>query len=315
MAVPGSGNPLSMAGLAAEKLNDDYDDADFDDVISLKDLTLGGNAGGSHESWDVTNQNSNDFPNVATPYSMGEFYSYDHDASGFNDNISFDFDGANDYLEGAGNLAAAISVSTGSISMWIKIDAHSSNGLIWAINTEEGSTDQIFLLWNNASGVVRANFKGGNVANIADSSSNLENDGSWHHFVVTWQASSKGAANTIKLYQDGSLQDSDAIGTVFSGSPATFGFGRNKLQNYGQNFNGHMNDMAIFNDVLTSSEVSSIYNSGAPKDEAGHSGLIAYYTLEGYSDGDTTVADDADAGNNHSLTITNSTNIDSTDTP
>ena len=104
MAVPGSGNALSMAGIAAEKLNDDYDDADFDDVISLKDLTLGGNAGGSHESWDVTNQNSNDFPNTVAPYSMGEFYSYDHDASGFNDNVSFDFDGANDYLEGAGNL-------------------------------------------------------------------------------------------------------------------------------------------------------------------------------------------------------------------
>ena len=244
---------------------------------------------------------------------MSEFYAYDHDLSSFNDNISFDFDGANDYLEGAGNLANAISVSTGSISTWIKIDSMSANGLIWAINTEEGSTDQIFLLWHNASGVVRSNFKGGNVANIADSGSGLENDNTWHHFVVTWQAVSKASGNIIKIYQDGSLQDSDAIGTVFSGSPAIFGFGRNALQNFGQNFNGHMNDMAIFNDVLTSSEVSAIYNSGTPKDESSHSGLISYYTLEGYSDGDTTVADDS--SNSHTLTITNSTNIDSTDTP
>ena len=313
MAVPGSGNALSMAGIAAEKLNDDYDDADFDDVISLKDLTLGGNAGGSHESWDVTNQNSNDFPNTVAPYSMGEFYSYDHDASGFNDNISFDFDGANDYLEGAGNLANAISVSTGSISMWIKIDAHSSNGLIWAINTEEGSTNQIFMLYHNSVGKVRANFKGGNTSNLVDSSSGLEGDNTWHHFVITWKAQAKTSGNEIKMYEDGSLQDTDAIGTTFSGSPAIFGFGRNALQNFGQNFNGHMNDMAIFNDVLTSSEVSSIYNSGAPKDESGHSGLIAYYTLENYSNGDTTVADDS--SNSHALTITNSTDIDSTDTP
>jgi hypothetical protein len=28
-----------------------------------------------------------------------------------------------------------------------------------------------------------------------------------------------------------------------------------------------MNDIAFFNDVLTSSEVSAIYNSGSPKDE------------------------------------------------
>tara|TARA_B110000444_G_scaffold254679_1_gene287606 strand:- start:32 stop:955 length:924 start_codon:yes stop_codon:yes gene_type:complete len=307
MAVPSSG-AISLAGIRAEITTNTYN-ASATVLTGLAEASTG-TYGTINTSNDPANR-----PNGSTPHAMSEFYVYDHDLSSFNDNISFDFDGANDYLEAGGNLAAAISVVNGSISTWIKIDSMSANGLIWAINTEEGSTDQIFLLWNNASGVVRANFKGGNVANIADSSSGLENDGSWHHFVVTWQASSKGAANIIKLYQDGSLEDSDAIGTVFSGSPAIFGFGRNALQNFGQNFNGHMNDMAIFNDVLTSSEVSSIYNSGAPKDEAGHSGLIAYYTLEGYSDNDTTVADDADAGNNHSLTITNSTNIDSTDTP
>ena len=307
MAVPSSG-AISLAGIRAELATNTYN-ANATTTASLEDCSDGTVATIN------TGNASGDRPNGSAPHAMSEFYVYDHDLSSFNDNISFDFDGTNDYLEGSGNLSSAISVSTGSISTWIKIDSMSANGLIWAINTESGSTDQIFLLWHNASGVVRSNFKGGNVANIADSGSGLENDNTWHHFVVTWQAVSKASGNIIKIYQDGSLQDSDAIGTVFSGSSATFGFGRNKLQNYGQNFNGHMNDMAIFNDVLTSSEVSSIYNSGAPKDEAGHSGLIAYYTLEGYSDNDTTVADDADAGNNHSLTITNSTNIDSTDTP
>ena len=71
--------------------------------------------------------------------------------------------------------------------------------------------------------------------------------------------------------------------------------------------------MAFFSDVLSSSEVTAIYNEGAPKDESSHSGLIAYYTLEEYSDGDTSVSDDS--GNNKALTINNSTNIDSTDTP
>ena len=305
MAVPSSG-AISLAGIRAEITTNTYN-ASATVLTGLAEASTG-TYGTINTSNDPANR-----PNGSTPHAMSEFYVYDHDLSSFNDNISFDFDGANDYLEAGGNLAAAISVVNGSISTWIKIDSMSANGLIWAINTEEGSTDQIFLLWNNASGVVRANFKGGNVANIADSSSGLENDGSWHHFVVTWQASSKGAANIIKLYQDGSLEDSDAIGTVFSGSPAIFGFGRNALQNFGQNFNGHMNDMAIFNDVLTSSEVTAIYNSGAPKDESSHSGIISYYTLEGYSDSDETVADDS--SNSHALTITNSTNIDSTDTP
>ena len=34
MAVPSSG-AISLTGLAGEKLNNDYDDQDFDDVISL----------------------------------------------------------------------------------------------------------------------------------------------------------------------------------------------------------------------------------------------------------------------------------------
>ena len=305
MAIPSSGT-ISLAGIRAELATNTYN-ASATTTASLEDCSDGTVATIN------TGNASGDRPNGSAPHAMSEFYAYDHDLSSFNDNISFDFDGANDYLEGAGNLANAISVSTGSISTWIKIDSMSANGLIWAINTEEGSTDQIFLLWHNASGVVRSNFKGGNVANIADSGSGLENDNTWHHFVVTWQAVSKASGNIIKIYQDGSLQDSDAIGTVFSGSPAIFGFGRNALQNFGQNFNGHMNDMAIFNDVLTSSEVSAIYNSGTPKDESSHSGLISYYTLEDYSNGDTTVADDS--SNSHTLTITNSTDIDSTDTP
>ena len=307
MAVPSSG-AISLAGIRAELATNTYN-ASATTTASLEDCSDGTVATIN------TGNASGDRPNGSAPHAMSEFYAYDHDLSSFNDNISFDFDGANDYLEGAGNLANAISVSTGSISTWIKIDSMSANGLIWAINTEEGSTDQIFLLYHNSVGKVRANFKGGNTSNLADSSSGLENDGNWHHFVVTWQAQAKASGNIVKLYEDGSLVDSDAIGSVFSGSPAIFGFGRNAIQNFGQTFNGHINDMAIFSDVLTSSEVSAIYNSGAPKDEAGHSGLIAYYTLENYSNGDTTVADDADAGNNYSLTITNSTDIDSTDTP
>ena len=305
MAVPSSG-VISLAGIRAELATNTYN-ASATTTASLEDLSDGTTA-------DINTANaSGDRPDGNAPHAMSEFYAYDHDLSSFNDNISFDLDGANDYLEGAGNLANAISVSTGSISTWIKIDSTSANGLIWAINTEEGSTDQIFLLYHNGVGKVRANFKGGNTSNLVDSSSGLENDNTWHHFVITWKAQAKASGNEIKMYEDGSLQDTDAIGTVFSGSPAIFGFGRNAIQNFGQNFNGHLNDMAIFSDVLTSSEVSAIYNSGAPKDESSHSGLISYYTLEGYSDGDETVADDS--SNSHALTINNSTNIDSTDTP
>ena len=230
----------------------------------------------------------------------------------FTDNISFDFDGTNDYLTRAtiGSLE-----TTGSVSAWVKLDAMSANGFIFQLRAESGTNDQIILLWNNAAGVIRGNVKFGGTTNVVDSGSGLENDGNWHHVVFTWLSGDKTAANNItRIYIDGSETDNDAIGNTWADaeSPVELVIGRNSIQSNAY-FNGHINDVAIFSDVLTSSEVTAIYNSGSPKDESDHSGLVAYYTMEAYSDNDTTLVDDS--ANNNSITITNSTNIDSSDTP
>jgi hypothetical protein len=233
-------------------------------------------------------------------------------AAAFTDSISFDFDGANDYLTRAtiGSLETA-----GSVSAWVKLDAMSANGFIFQLRAESGTNDQIILLWNNAAGVIRGNVKFGGTTNVVDSESGLENDGNWHHVVFTWLSGDRTAANNItRIYIDGSETNNDAIGNTWADAspPAELVIGRNSIQSNAY-FNGHINDVAIFDDVLTSSEVTAIYNSGAPKDESDHSGLVAYYTMEAYVDNDTTLADDS--ANNNTITITNSTNIDSTDTP
>tara|TARA_R110001592_G_scaffold241721_1_gene502178 strand:- start:348 stop:1148 length:801 start_codon:yes stop_codon:yes gene_type:complete len=233
----------------------------------------------------------------------------------FIDNISFDFDGANDYLSG-GNAAASNATleTTGSISMWVKLDAMSANGVMWQIAAETGTDNQLFILWQNQFGKIRGSVKLDGVANVVDSGSGLEGDDTWHHVVMTWLSGDRTASNNIvRLYIDGSQTDTDAIGNTWSdGSPPqTFTIGRNEIQDNAY-FNGHINDLAVFDDVLSSSEVSAIYNSGLPKNESGHSGLTSYYTMEGYSDGDTSLADDRSS---FDLTINNSTDIDSTDTP
>ena len=71
----------------------------------------------------------------------------------FTDNISFDFDGTNDYLtrSSIGTLE-----TSGSVSAWVKLDAMSANGFIFQLRAESGTDDQIILLWNNASAVIRA---------------------------------------------------------------------------------------------------------------------------------------------------------------
>ena len=305
MAVPDSGNALSLAGIKAEVDNNAYN-ASATAQTSLETLA----------TETSINSNSSSVPNSSAPHAMSEWYSYDHDAApSFTDNISFDLDGTNDYLTQESGSFGGTLQTKGSVSMWVKIDSHSANGVMWQITAEEGTDDQLFILYHNAAGVIRGNVKLGGTANIVDSGSGLENDGNWHHVVMTWESGSKTSANNIvRLYIDGSQTDTDAIGNTWgdASAPAFALFGRNNIQSNAY-FNGHLNDMAIFSEVLSSSEVTAIYNSGSPKDESSHSNLLAYYTLEAYSDSDTTVADDS--GNSKTLTINNSTNIDSSDTP
>jgi len=308
MAVPSSGT-ISLAGIRAELATNTYN-ASATTTASLKELSDGTVATIN------TGNASDDRPDGNTPHAMTEFYAYDHDLSSFSDDISFDFDGTNDFMSASGNLPAVNALeTTGSVSIWVKLDPMSSNGIIWQITAESGTNNQLNILWQNAAGKIRGNVKLGGTANLADSGTGLENDGQYHHVVMTWLSGSNTAAlNIVRLYVDGSQTDTDAINTTWNDAadPALMTFGRNSIQNNAF-FNGHMNDIAIFDDVLSASEVSTIYNSGSPKDESRHSGIVAYYTMESYEDADEVLASDLDTAFN--LTINNNDDIDSSDTP
>lgn len=186
MAIPSSGT-ISLAGIRAELATNTYN-ASATTTASLEDCSDGTVATIN------TGNASSDRPNGSAPHAMSEFYAYDHDVSTFNDNKSFDFDGTNDYL-----TRSPISglETTGSVSAWVKLDSMSANGFIFQIREEEGTNNQIILLWNNGSGVIRGNVKFAGTTNVVDSGSGLENDGNWHHVVLTWMSGSKTAAKNI----------------------------------------------------------------------------------------------------------------------
>ena len=150
MGVPSSG-AISMAGLAAEKLNDDYGDADFDDTISLTDLVLGGDDNGSHEEWPVTNANSTSKPNTNAPHAMSEWYGYDHDAAA---SFSDSYAASKSITTGVGQTIR-IADSNGkfnfdqddaySFSFWVKAGWNSSlntNIHLFAANSNQASSYQ-----------------------------------------------------------------------------------------------------------------------------------------------------------------------------
>ena len=185
MAVPSSG-AISLTGLAGEKLNDDYGDQDFDDVISLTDLVLGGNTNGSHESWEATNANSTSKPDTSAPHAMSEWYGYDHDAAaafanakavskaletGVNHNINlldtddtFNFTGS----------------SAWTISFWVKAGWSSSlnTNIHFFIGQKENApyqlTDMIKIMYNESNNRLRAHY-----GNKTTSSNGWSKYGEW----------------------------------------------------------------------------------------------------------------------------------------
>ena len=93
MAVPASGNQLSLLKIAKEKVADDYNSSSpVQSAISLKHVTIGGNDGvhmHSGTSFDVTNAISPSHPDNDASYGMSEFYSYDHDFAAPGCNIAY----------------------------------------------------------------------------------------------------------------------------------------------------------------------------------------------------------------------------------
>ena len=74
--------------------------------------------------------------------------------------------------------------------------------------------------------------------------------------------------------------------------------------------NGKLDEFALYNSTLSASDITAIYNSGAPANQAGDSNLVAYWRMEegaGTSIGDS-------SSNSNTATLTNGPTF-STDTP
>ena len=112
MAVPGSGS-LSLAAIAAEKLENDYTDVDTSyGPYSLRDITLGGATTVNGEDYDVTNGFSPSHPDNIAGYGMGEFYSYDHDYAAPACNLAYETGG-----QGTFDFPINLGSSTGVVTI------------------------------------------------------------------------------------------------------------------------------------------------------------------------------------------------------
>ena len=162
-----------------------------------------------------------------------------------------------------------------SVSLWFNTTSTTESCLFGGI--EDTTQDPVFKIVLRTDGHIdlehRSNVS--STINTIQGSTNFS-DGRWHH-IVAWIDNDQ-----IALYVDGNAQPNSPLsltnsGNCFVTSPAIGA--DNRRGTLTQFFNGTIDDVRIYTDVLTSTEVGYLYNNttaSIPTDN-----LEAYYKLDG----------------------------------
>jgi len=185
----------------------------------------------------------------------------DTDAGGVR---ALDFDGSND-LVNCGVLSGSIT-NEFSISFWIK--PRSSVGNASRV-FEFGNSDGNFLITTPGGFVFQIRTTDANRVRSAFSSGLTYPSPTWRHFVCTAKA-----ATSVSVFRDAvSLALTDVIlgGTTLDVSTA---FIIGNRQDTGRPFNGLIDDVRIFNSILTLADAQYLYASGLGRGITAGSGII-----------------------------------------
>lgn len=182
---------------------------------------------------------------------------------GFTNTYSFVFDGVDDRVQLASDFTES---GTFTVSFWMKpAAAGSPSGKIYPLGTFPGNSnyvklDQIGVMWLRLGGA-NAIF---NEAVVGGGANNLVlND--WQHIAFI-----RDSSNVIRCYRNGSSFG----GTVTNSNTLTLNsFGRIITNTFG--FSGGLDEIAFWDSDQTSN-LATIYNSGAPNDLANLSPLRWY---------------------------------------
>jgi len=223
-------------------------------------------------------------------------YNYDS-AAGWTGSSSYslDFDGTDDYVNIAGADSSLNSVTAFSISLWYNLDAYGDV----LIGSGTGNTNGIWLQ-PFSDGKFYVVIRNGATNTLSATVPSLN---TWVHTVVTYNA------GTIKLYltPSGGTTGTTTITNGPSSTSSTIGanlsIGRLAWNSSDPFYvNGKIDEVAIFDYELTSSQVSSIYNSGSPADLTSYSPVNWWRMGDNEAGTGTTVTDQGSGGNDGTLT-------------
>ncbi len=173
-------------------------------------------------------------------------------------NSAGDFDGDNDYINVSNNVTLDPGSGSYTGMAWIKTSISTGNAYIFGYY-EGGETDRVEFRVQDGKIRILIN-DNGNVI-YRDSLASVGN-GLWHHVAFVWNT----ATNTLDVYVDGSASNGSLtgtpsnIGTIDPAGDLSIGR-RNNNESY---FNGFMDNVAIYDRALPSTEIQEAYNKSTP---------------------------------------------------
>ncbi len=185
------------------------------------------------------------------------------------------FDGTDDYIDTNTKFDFIQQTCNFSITFWVKFTDYTTNANQFLV-----ANSNAYIWYDNRSS--EGSPKKLRIRVLPDNSFDVSNaitDNNWHHIAATCSAS-----GSIKLYKDGSrILSATAPQTNSNSSSNTFKIGANSDTTLP--FGGYLDEVAIFNRELTSTEVSNIISNKA------YSNFSAMYRLENNADDEAGVND------------------------
>lgn len=168
-------------------------------------------------------------------------------------NDCLDFDGSSDYVS-CGDLDIAVSSGKMSISMWINPD--SVSGGQWLIAEDHNSGGRNFAFGLNGD---KLQLQVNGVGPSASGTTSIST-GSWQHVAIVFDHST----NNGTYYVNGSAGGTFTCTGNFTASTAQVNIGRRSYSGAEQEFDGLIDEVAIWDgEILSSSDISDLYNSGS----------------------------------------------------
>src|SRR5262245_59954574 len=192
-------------------------------------------------------------------------------------------DGGNQFVEISGGNANELESPRGSMSIagWFKVDAFDTD---WQALIAKGEGSNYRVARRASTNSIA--YAGGAPEGADDVPS--VNDGLWHHFVAISDANTNQFGTA--LYVDGDRRSVNAAKPGLTANSAFLMIGENP-EARNREWEGLIDDIAIWNRVLTTNEIDSLYAGGAgkplrallppPRQPQITDGLKAYWNFDG----------------------------------